>query len=675
MTVPLHILVVDDYPQVVGYFKQYLETYGHRIETAANGIEAINALQRCARANDPVHLVLADVIMPLLDGLSLVKEMRRDRQATPVALMTGNPEMLPNLLVDAQRLGCIAVLNKPIDPGQLAQVLATAAMQAANQAAQPRRDVPPHSALERQDNTRSYQPSTATVARQHIDDPFRPLTASQYPPQAPQPPQYTSANYAPQAYPAPGQPQQPQYPQQPPYPQQPQQGYPPQQGYAQPPHFGQPGQGYAQPPQPFAPQAPLAPPLPPPMTSRNASRVDLPILDPNAIRVAERPSGGYPLAPAPPAVGSGGYALVQDGQSGSGGYQMHPQGAPPQPRDPRQTGSLPPLAPPLQPGRDLRQSGAQPTLPSGRDPRYTSGVSNAPRAGANDQRSSFAINPGQGNGPTGPVANPPYDPRASNSGTTSPDPRFSSGANKTYDPRAHGSGTLPPDPRLTRPAEPRITSGINQHSGANPVARPPADPRITGGINQHSGANPVARPPADPRITSGGGRAPPDPRYASGAAKPSANDPRFASGANQIPAQTNPRAPVAYPVGRTGTPQPGPPARTTSGIYPPGTIPTNTVPAPGGYQRTNSGLFQGPPGPVDQDSGNRMRRGIGGAQGQPPPTGAPPQTTAAAPAPGAGEAGRMLACAYCGGAFRAAVRSTVYNLVCVHCGQLNRIDP
>jgi CheY-like chemotaxis protein len=630
MTVPLHILVADDYPQVVGYFKQYLETYGHRVETAANGIEAINALQRCARANDPIHLVLADVIMPLLDGVSLVKEMRRDRQGTPVALMTGSAEMLPNLLVDAQRLGCLAVMNKPIDPGQLAQVLAAAVAAAgggARPVAPPVRDTAP--ALERHDNTRSYQPSTATVNRQHQDDPFRPLTAAQYPPQ-----QYAQ----PPAY---GQP--PQYaPQQPGYGQPPQ--YAPQAQYAP-----QPPQTQYQPAPQAQPQAPLAPPLPPPMTSRNTARVDLPVLDLNAIRVADRgPSGGYPLPPAPPATGSGGFPLTADPSrpTGSGGYplQQAPTALPPSPsRDFRQSGAqvvLPSNAqPPAQ--RDLRQSGAQP-LPPG------------PRAGdpaARDPR----------------YASQAFDPRASNSGTRAPaDPRYGSGAQVARPPQ---------DPRYASGANQIARPPASDPRASNSGGRPPIDPRYT------SGASQVARPPGqDPRASNHHMQPPQDPRYSSGATKPAANDPRFASGANPVAGGTNRNAPIAYPVGRTGTPAPGAAQRsTTSGIYPPGTIPTNTVPAPGGYQRTNSAVFQAPTNDQDANS-TRVRRGVGGNQGQGAPTNpAPPPPSTGGPPPnantGPAEAGRMLACAYCGGAFRAAIRPAAYNLVCVHCGQLNRIDP
>ncbi|MBA2480854.1 MAG: response regulator, partial [Planctomycetes bacterium] len=123
MATPLHILVVDDLPEITDYLKQAMESMGHRVDTAGNGIEALNAIESRKRSQDPHHLVIADITMPLLDGLSMIKELRRAKELVDVVLMTGNADMIARVNEDVQRMGCIAVLTKPIDPIHLGQLL------------------------------------------------------------------------------------------------------------------------------------------------------------------------------------------------------------------------------------------------------------------------------------------------------------------------------------------------------------------------------------------------------------------------------------------------------------------------------------------------------------------------------------------------------------------------
>jgi hypothetical protein len=88
------------------------------------------------------------------------------------------------------------------------------------------------------------------------------------------------------------------------------------------------------------------------------------------------------------------------------------------------------------------------------------------------------------------------------------------------------------------------------------------------------------------------------------------------------------------------------------------------VPDPPAAPPTNASTrFAPPAAPLEGDGQSaRLRRSVVGAA--PPPT-----------ASGGDGAARMVACAYCKGSFRAVVKPQPYNLVCVHCGQLNRIDP
>jgi len=123
VSIPLHILAADDEPDITAYLKEYLESQGHRVDVAGNGIEALNNISSAHREQDAYHLLLIDARMPMLDGVSLVRELRRGKDFTDIAFITGDPELIPTLDEEAQRLGCLMVLGKPFDLGQLLQLI------------------------------------------------------------------------------------------------------------------------------------------------------------------------------------------------------------------------------------------------------------------------------------------------------------------------------------------------------------------------------------------------------------------------------------------------------------------------------------------------------------------------------------------------------------------------
>lgn len=106
------VLVVDDVEQNRVAMRALLERPGLRVLTAADGIEALEALL----AND-VALALVDVQMPGMDGFELAELMRgaERTRSIPIIFVTAAP-------IDAQRsfrgyeAGAVDFLNKPIDP-------------------------------------------------------------------------------------------------------------------------------------------------------------------------------------------------------------------------------------------------------------------------------------------------------------------------------------------------------------------------------------------------------------------------------------------------------------------------------------------------------------------------------------------------------------------------------
>ncbi len=114
------ILIVDDETVLINMLTRLFDDEGYRVVTAHNGREALTSL-----AEQRPDVVLADIVMPDLDGIGLCLEMQRGGEdAPPLVFMTAVPQ---------QRIppGCrhAGYLTKPFD---LDAALATVARAVAN---------------------------------------------------------------------------------------------------------------------------------------------------------------------------------------------------------------------------------------------------------------------------------------------------------------------------------------------------------------------------------------------------------------------------------------------------------------------------------------------------------------------------------------------------------------
>jgi heavy metal response regulator len=79
----MRLLVVEDEKKVAGFVKKGLEEEGYAVDWASDGEEGL------AMALDGVHdLIILDVNLPGIDGLSILQEMRKKNVSTPVLLLT-----------------------------------------------------------------------------------------------------------------------------------------------------------------------------------------------------------------------------------------------------------------------------------------------------------------------------------------------------------------------------------------------------------------------------------------------------------------------------------------------------------------------------------------------------------------------------------------------------------
>jgi DNA-binding NtrC family response regulator len=112
----IHILIVDDEPSVRGTLAGFLADLGHEVLEAGDGREALEVLP-----NNRVDLVLTDLMMPRMDGISLLGRLREEGYHMPVVIVTGQGTM--DTAIDALRLGAADFLTKPVSLAQLEAVL------------------------------------------------------------------------------------------------------------------------------------------------------------------------------------------------------------------------------------------------------------------------------------------------------------------------------------------------------------------------------------------------------------------------------------------------------------------------------------------------------------------------------------------------------------------------
>ena len=106
-----NVLVCDDEKDIVSALKIYLTSEGHNVLEASNGKEALEIVR-----NKEVHLVLMDIMMPVMDGISAMVEIRKVSNV-PVILLTAKSEDTDKVL--GLNVGADDYITKPFNPVEL----------------------------------------------------------------------------------------------------------------------------------------------------------------------------------------------------------------------------------------------------------------------------------------------------------------------------------------------------------------------------------------------------------------------------------------------------------------------------------------------------------------------------------------------------------------------------
>ncbi|MDR2758920.1 MAG: response regulator [Spirochaetaceae bacterium] len=117
----LHILVVDDSPEVLEYFKDFSESMGLHCSTAADGIDAYNLIKAGydqMGGTPPFDLVFVDWRMPRMNGIELTQKIKEQFGKNIVVIMISGAEW--NIIEDdAKNAGVDSFIPKPLFPSQI----------------------------------------------------------------------------------------------------------------------------------------------------------------------------------------------------------------------------------------------------------------------------------------------------------------------------------------------------------------------------------------------------------------------------------------------------------------------------------------------------------------------------------------------------------------------------
>jgi DNA-binding response OmpR family regulator len=120
MNAPLgKILVVDDEREILDLLTDHLEDEGYAVSQAVDGEQALEGARR-----EPPDLVLLDITIPGVNGLEVLRRLRRDHPKIPVIMITGIEDEA--LARSTLKMGAFDYVQKPFDPYRLSALVLAA---------------------------------------------------------------------------------------------------------------------------------------------------------------------------------------------------------------------------------------------------------------------------------------------------------------------------------------------------------------------------------------------------------------------------------------------------------------------------------------------------------------------------------------------------------------------
>lgn len=108
----MHILLVEDDKHLQRQLVEQLAHFGHSVQTADDGLAALSVIGR-----ENFDVIILDWMMPSVDGITLLRQMRESGMLVPVLMLTALGQVLDK--VDGFEAGADDYVVKPVDPLEL----------------------------------------------------------------------------------------------------------------------------------------------------------------------------------------------------------------------------------------------------------------------------------------------------------------------------------------------------------------------------------------------------------------------------------------------------------------------------------------------------------------------------------------------------------------------------
>ena len=107
-----HILIVEDDKEIRDGVEIYLKNQGYQVWKAANGREGLEIV-----ANEEIHLAILDIMMPVMDGVTMLMKLREQNQEFPVIMLSAKSGEVDKIM--GLNMGADDYVTKPFTPLEL----------------------------------------------------------------------------------------------------------------------------------------------------------------------------------------------------------------------------------------------------------------------------------------------------------------------------------------------------------------------------------------------------------------------------------------------------------------------------------------------------------------------------------------------------------------------------
>jgi DNA-binding response OmpR family regulator len=111
---PARVLIVEDFVDSREMYAEFLSANGYEVSEAADGLAALHSIERSIP-----DLVVLDVALPKLDGLSLLRKLRADGRYASIPVLTLSASLGADYQRTAIAAGATEALEKPCLPEEL----------------------------------------------------------------------------------------------------------------------------------------------------------------------------------------------------------------------------------------------------------------------------------------------------------------------------------------------------------------------------------------------------------------------------------------------------------------------------------------------------------------------------------------------------------------------------